>query len=141
MQAHKLLTKENHQDNILGEMTEIEKYLEEGRSYIESEDAVQASEKLYKGAEEAVKSLSRAYANGVWKEVEEKGRGTSPLLFKAADQIAGKLGGEIRNYWDTAWTLHVEGFHEARLNLDYVKKRVENIEKLVKLAETSNLNE
>jgi hypothetical protein len=114
-------------------MTEREKYLEEGKKYLQSGDVVQASEKLYKAAEETIKSLAQSYADGTWKEVEEKGRWTSPLLFKAADEIAGKLGGEIRNYWDTAWTLHVEGFHEARLNLDYLKKRVENIEKLVKL--------
>jgi hypothetical protein len=114
-------------------MTEIERYLEEGRSYIESEDVVQASEKLYKAAEETIKSLAQSYADGIWKEVKEKGRWTSPLLFKAVRQIAEKLGGELRNYWDTAWTLHVEGFHEARLDIDDVKERVENIEKLVKL--------
>ena len=117
-------------------MTEIEKYLGEGKQYLASKDAAQASEKLYKAAEEAVKALARTHANGVWKEVEKEGRWPSPLLFKAVRQIAGKLGGEIRNYWDTAWTLHVEGFHEARLDVDDVKERVENVEKLIKLAES-----
>lgn len=117
-----------------GEMTEIEKYLEEGERYIESGDAVQASEKLYKAAEEAVKSLAQSYANGVWKEAEERGRWTSPLLFKAVLQIARNLKSkEIERYWDTAWTLHVEGFHEGRLDIEYIEERAKDIEKLVKL--------
>ena len=122
-------------------MTEIGRYLEEGKSYIESEDVVQASEKLYKAAEETIKSLAQSYADGIWKEVKEKGRWTSPLLFKAVRQIAEKLGGELRNYWDTAWTLHVEGFHEARLDIDDVKERVENIEKLLKLESERRKND
>ena len=79
------------------------------------------------------KLLSVAYANGVCQEAEEKGRWTSPLLFRAVREIAGKLGREVVNYWDAAWFLHVEGFHEARLDIDDIKERVENIEKLVKL--------
>jgi Tfp pilus assembly protein PilF len=38
----------------------IEKYLEEGVKYLERNDSVQASEKLYKAAEEAVKVLASA---------------------------------------------------------------------------------
>ncbi|MDH5364166.1 MAG: PaREP1 family protein [Dehalococcoidia bacterium] len=97
---------------------------------------MQASEKLYKAAEEAVKALSQVYANGVWKEVAEKGRWTSPLLFRAVTEIAKNLKNEeIRRYWNTAWTLHVEGFHEGRLEIDYVKEEARDIEELVNLAE------
>jgi len=52
-------------------------------------DVIQASEKLYKAAEEAI------------------------------------------NYWDSAWTLWVEGFHEAKLDLEEVKERLEDIKRLV----------
>ena len=45
---------------------------------------VQASEKLHKAAEEAMKALAWTQANGVCKEVEEKGRWTSP--FRAEDK-------------------------------------------------------
>ena len=120
------------------EIKGIKGFLDEGKSYIAKGDSVQASEKLYKAAEEAIKALSRAYADGVWEEVQEKGRWTSPLLFKAVRQIARSLNDEeIRHYWDTAWFLHVEGFHEARLSIDEVKARLGDIAELVKLAEES----
>jgi len=113
------------------------KFLGEGKSYLEKGDPVQASEKLYKAAEEAVKSLSQAYANGVWKKVQEEGRWTSPLLFRAVTEIARNLKNEeIRRYWNAAWTVQVEGFHEGRLDMDYVKEEVKDIKKLVKLVET-----
>jgi len=44
----------------------IREFLAEGKSYIEIRESFQASEKLYKAAEEAVKALSQAYVNGVW---------------------------------------------------------------------------
>ena len=114
----------------------IREFLAEGKSYIELGDSIQASEKLYKAAEEAVKALSQVYANGVWKEVAEKGRWTSLLLFRAVIEIARNLKNEeIRRYWNTAWTLHVEGFHEGRLEIDYIKEEARDIEELVKLAE------
>jgi len=114
---------------------DIKEFLDEGKSYIELGNSIQASEKLYKAAEEAVKSLSQRYADGVWKEVVAEGRWTSPLLFKAVTQIARTLKNEqIRRYWNTAWTLHVEGFHEGRLSIDYIKEQAEDIEELVKLA-------
>jgi len=120
------------------EIKDIKGFLDEGKSYIELGDSIQASEKLYKAAEEAVKSLSRGYANGVWEEVAEEGRWTSPLLFKAVTQIARTLKNEqIRRYWAVAWTLHVEGFHEGRLDIDYIREQTKDIEDLVKLAETS----
>jgi len=120
------------------EIKGIKGFLDEGKSYVELGNSVQASEKLYKAAEEAIKALSRAYADGVWEEVQEKGRWTSPLLFKAVRQIARSLNDEeIRHYWDTAWFLHVEGFHEARLSIDEVKARLGDIAELVKLAEES----
>ena len=49
------------------------KFLDEGKAYLGKGDPLQASEKLYKAAEEAIKALSQTYANGIWKEVEEKG--------------------------------------------------------------------
>ena len=118
------------------EIGDIKSFVDEGKRYIELGNSIQASEKLYKAAEEAVKSLAQIYADGVWKEVERKGRWTSPLLFEAVLQIAKNLKmKEMRRYWDTAWTLHVEGFHEGRLSVEYIKEAVEDIEDLVKLVE------
>jgi len=120
------------------EIKRIKEFLNEGKRNIELGDSIQASEKLYKAAEEAVKSLAQAHGDGVWKEVAEEGRWTSPLLFKGVMQIARSLRNEqVRRYWNTVWTLHVEGFHEGRLSIDYVKEEAKDIEELVKLAETS----
>jgi len=120
------------------EISSIKEFLNEGKSYIELGNSIQASEKLYKAAEEAVKSLCRAHGNGVWKEVAEEGRWTSLLLFKGVMEIARSLKNEeIRRYWAVAWTLHVEGFHEGRLSIEYVKEQAKDIEELVKLVETS----
>jgi len=50
-----------------------------------------------------------------------------------------KVNPDIIHWWAQAWVLRVEGFHEARLNVEEVKvrvKRVEFIEKLVELSKS-----
>jgi len=108
----------------------ISEFLSEGESYIERGDSVQASEKLYKAAEEAIKILALTHAPEVHKEALRRDRWTTDLLFKAADE----MGREVRHCWDSAWTLHVEGFHEMNLNISSVEERIEDIAELVKLA-------
>ena len=105
------------------------KFLREGEDLVDRGDAIQASEKLYKAAEEVIKGQARIHADAkdVYAEAERRGRWNTTLLFKAA-RI---LGREIRHYWDSAWTLHVEGFHEAKLDLEEVKERLEDVKKLV----------
>ncbi len=61
------------------------KYLDEGRTLVDK-DPVQASEKLYKAAEEAVKALAIFYnLQDVLAGVEEKGRWTASYLEKAVE--------------------------------------------------------
>jgi len=105
------------------------RFLREGEDLVDRGDVIQASEKLYKAAEEAIKEQAgiHAHAKDVYAEAERRGRWNTTLLFKAA-RILGK---EIRHYWDSAWTLHVEGFHEAKLDLEEVKERLEDIKRLV----------
>ena len=110
-------------------------FLAQGKKYLDKGDAVQASEKLYKAAEEAMKRLALSHAPEVGKEAVKKGSWTTDLLFKAADA----MGREIRHCWDTAWTLHVQEFHEMRLDIDSVGKRIEDIAELVKIAEDKHL--
>ena len=107
------------------------RFLSEGKGYIEQDATVQASEKLYKAAEESIKVLSETRAPEIYREATERGKWSRDLLFRAAD----RMGREIRHHWDSAWTLHVEGFHEMGLKIGSVKERVEDIEELVKLAE------
>ena len=107
------------------------KYLEEGKA-LADKDPVQASEKLYKAAEEVVKALALHFDLGeVIERVERRGRWTVTELEKAVEVIADKLGEWFRYSWDSAWVLHVWGFHEAKLDSRAVKLRAPDVERMV----------
>nr|WP_245522584.1 PaREP1 family protein [Vulcanisaeta distributa] len=111
------------------------KYLNEGRNLI-NKDPVQASEKLYKAAEEAIKALAITLNLDEAKAAREQGRWTAALLFSAVDSISDRLGREeVRLWWRVARFLHVEGFHEARLKPSQVMRDLKHVEALVKLAQ------
>jgi hypothetical protein len=111
-----------------------ERFLAEGRELIDK-DPVQASEKLYKAAEEAVKAIATALNLDEVRKALEKGKWTVSLLNDAVYTISEKLGvKEVMDWWDAAWFLHVEGFHEARLRSIDVAKRLGHVEALVSLA-------
>jgi hypothetical protein len=111
------------------------RYLGEGRALV-GKDPVQASEKLYKAAEEAVKALAIFYnLQDVLAGVEEKGRWTVSYLEKAVEAISERLGGWFLQSWDNAWALHVWGFHEAKLDSKAVEIRLPYIERMVLEAE------
>jgi len=109
-------------------------YLEEGRSIVEK-DPIQASEKLYKAAEECVKALAIYLKIEVLRNVEERGRWTVTDIIRAVNEIAKAIGSWILDAWDHAWVLHVWGFHEAKLRSIDVEARMPYIEKLVKFTE------
>ncbi len=111
------------------------KYLEEGKRLVDS-DPVQASEKLYKAAEEAVKALAVYHRlEDILGKVRERGRWTVSLLSKAVTRLAKLVGSWVLDAWDHAWALHVWGFHEAKLDAEDVKVRIPYVEKLVRYAE------
>jgi hypothetical protein len=111
-----------------------EKFLRDSEALIDK-DPVQASEKLYKAAEEAIKAMAVALGLDEAKTAETQDRWTAQLLFDAVDSISTKLNRkEIRLWWGRAWFLHVEGFHEARLKPRQVREDVEYIEDIVRLA-------
>jgi len=108
--------------------------LEEGVSLIDKEP-VQASEKLYKAAEECVKALAlHLNLSDIVKKAKERGRWTATELEKSVLKISEELGEWFRQAWDTAWALHVWGFHEAKFNSEDVKTRLSSIEKMVEEA-------
>jgi len=109
------------------------KMFDEAKEFLAKEDSIQASEKLYKVAEETVKALAAEYAKDVVEEAEKEGRWKVGLLEKAVRKISRRLNPEVRHWWDTAYYLHVEGFHEARLDIEGVKERLQEIENLIKL--------
>ena len=131
------LIKELHLDPA----TEIEvhrelakKFLEDGLKLIEA-DPVQASEKLYKAAEEALKVLVLKHElKEIIEKVEKRGRWKAEDFFEAVSMLRQVYGDDIRRLWSTAWELHVWGFHEAKATNKYVKERAEDVRKLVELA-------
>jgi hypothetical protein len=107
------------------------RFLAEGKALVDR-DPVQASEKLYKAAEEAVKALAiRLNLSEVLRRVEGRGRWSATDLEKAVLRSSERLGGWVRQSWDAAWVLHVWGFHEARLDAEDVKARAPDVERLV----------
>ena len=111
-----------------------ERFLAEGGELI-GRDPVQASEKLYKAAEEAVKAIAIALNLPEAIKALEKGRWTLSLLDDVVYAISEKLKvKELMDWWDSAYRLHVDGFHEARLRSVDVAKRYGHVEALVSLA-------
>jgi hypothetical protein len=106
------------------------KYLEEGKNLIDK-DPVQASEKLYKAAEEVTKALATHFnLRDILGDVERSGRCVGKLE-KAVLRISERLGDWFSAAWDRAWTLHVWGFHEAKLDPEDVRARLPDIERMV----------
>ncbi|WP_428480583.1 PaREP1 family protein [Pyrobaculum arsenaticum] len=110
------------------------RFLAEGVALAEG-DPVRASERLYKAAEEAVKALAVALGLEEAQKAEEQGRWIAALLFTAVDKIARKTVRDFKLWWKSAWFLHVEGFHEARLTPEQVKDDVEYVKNIVDTAE------
>jgi hypothetical protein len=109
-------------------------FLEEGKNFVER-NPVQASEKLYKAAEESVKLLTFYLGiSDVLTQVKQRDRWTVTELEKAVEVISQKLGDWFRSSWDTAWVLHVWGFHEAKFDSEAVKVRLPAIERIVEEA-------
>ena len=107
------------------------KYLGEGKS-LTDKDPVQASEELYKVAEEVVKALAIHFnLSGIIERVDERGRWTATELEKAVLRISERVGEWLLDSWDRAWALHVWGFHEARFDSEDVRRRLPAIEKIV----------
>ena len=51
-----------------------------------------------------------------------------------AKKLSDKIDKRIYDDWDHAYFLHVEGFHEARLDSVQVKNRIAYIEELLKIS-------
>ncbi|RLG03219.1 MAG: hypothetical protein DRN61_05165 [Thaumarchaeota archaeon] len=111
-----------------------ERYLREGESLIDK-DAVQACEKLYKSAEEVIKTLAMTERLSEADEAKKRNRWTLPLLDAAARKLGEKISERIYDDWDHAYFIHVEGFHEARLRPEQVKARLRYVKELLDLAE------
>jgi len=108
-----------------------EKYFADGKELVDK-DPVQASEKLYKVAEECVKALAIHYnLEDILRNVEERGRWTVTDLEKAVKEISKRVDEPFISYWDHAWVLHAWGFHEAKLDSESVKMMIKYVESML----------
>ena len=108
-----------------------EKFLREAKECIERDDAVQASEKLYKVAEECIKALAIKFNLPEAQEAYKVGGWWLKLLSRAAKTLSSKLNEPaINRGWCVAYDLHVWGFHEASLTVDHIKVSLVDIEQL-----------
>jgi len=108
--------------------------LDEARQAIEKEDAVQASEKLYRVAEECIRAMAKALDLDEAREARGRGRWTLRLLDVVAAKLVERLDRRVYDDWSHAYFLYVEGFHEARLSIDQVKARARYVEELLEIA-------
>jgi len=110
----------------------IKRLLKEADELLSKGDVVQASEKYYKAAEEAIKILSYKNSVNAVSKVKRIGHWNSKLYFDAVEELENLYHG-IRSLWISAWLLHIEGFHEARLSKENIQHLKSDVEKLVEL--------
>lgn len=105
-----------------------ETYLEEGISLVEK-NPTEASLKLYKAAEEAIKAIALALGlKNTWTKEEDKS--TFRELEKIVTTLAKKYGDDVVAWWSAAVTLYDLGYVERRLETEHVKRRIPHIQKL-----------
>jgi len=110
-----------------------ERSLEEAKEFIAKGDVAQASEKLYKAAEECIKALSEKFHLPQLDIVKKRGRWDTWLLGQAATDLGRILREEkIRCAWTVAYDVHVWGFHEAKYRVEDVESAIPIIEWLMK---------
>ena len=108
-----------------------DRYLKEAKECISKGDSVQASEGLYKVAEECIKALAMKFRIPEANEAYREGRWYTRLLSRAAKVLSSKLDEPLINIaWSIAYDLHVWGFHEASLAIDHVRFCMPYVSKL-----------
>lgn len=112
---------------------ELDRMFKEAFLYIDRGDTVQASEKLYKVAEESVKMLAKLHNLAEYREAKKRGRWVTGLLFRAVDRLSEIYGLDFSKAWSSAWTLHVEGFHEGKLPTNVVRSYASIIEDILNI--------
>jgi len=115
------------------------KYIAEAEDYLKKGDAVQASEKAYKTAEEIVKALAEKFNIPEYQQASKEGRWNTYWLASAVNRLAKDLGDWVLNGWNSAYILHVWGFHEVKLSTsditEYLRKVKEMLDNVIKVLE------
>jgi len=112
-----------------------EKYFREAEEYINKNDPIQASEKLYKSVEECLKALAEIHKISELEEARKNNRWFTWLLGKAAKTLARKMNEpKIAETWAIAYDIYVWGFHEAKYTIDEIKDSIDYVKWLIEYA-------
>jgi hypothetical protein len=103
-------------------------YLEEAEEFLRRGDTVQASEKYYKAAEEAIKILALALNLEILDSVKKEGWSLK-FLNRAVYQISKFLGEDIIEYWNSATAIYT-----VNLDLETLELLANDVAKLVEIA-------
>ena len=106
--------------------------MQRAKGYLRKNDPMQASEKLYKVAEESVKYLAEINDLTEFQNAQREGKWNTPRLLSASQNLSNILNKpEIAQGWSNAYILHTVGFHENRLNNNEVAFYLPSVETLV----------
>jgi hypothetical protein len=125
-----LISRNDPKEEIKLRLELARKYMRECEEYLKNGDAVQASEKAYKVAEELIKALAEKFNLEEYQKALREGRWYTYLLVSAPSKLSQKLVDWVLSGWDAGYTLHVWGFHEAKLTVSDIIPRVEKIRKM-----------
>ncbi|QGR17623.1 superfamily I DNA and RNA helicase and helicaseubunit [Sulfurisphaera ohwakuensis] len=128
------LSKKDPSEGIKIRMELAKKYINEVEEYLKKGDAVQASEKAYKAAEEVIKALAEKYNIQEHQQALKEGRWYTYLLSKAANTLSSMLGDKIIKGWSSAYLLHVWGFHEAKLGTKDIVSYINAVKEMIEEA-------
>lgn len=109
--------------------SEIMGFIEKANKLLDDNDPPDASEKLYKAAEESIKVLA-IKENPT---LDNSDYWSARTLWAQVDILNNIYGDGLRDSWDTAWSLHTQGFHEHLLSREQILERVQKIVDLVNL--------
>ncbi|ADX84894.1 PaREP1 family protein [Saccharolobus islandicus] len=130
-----LISKNDPKEEIKLRLDLAKKYMKECEEYLKKNDPVQASEKAYKVAEELIKALSEKFNLEEYQKTLKEGRWYAYLLVSASSKLSQKLGDWVLSGWDAGYSLHVWGFHEAKLAINDILPRVEKVRKMLEESE------
>ena len=130
-----LISRNDPKEEIKLRLELARKYMRECEEYLKNGDAAQASEKAYKVAEELIKALAEKFNLEEYQKALKEGRWYTYLLVSASSKLSQKLGDWVLSGWDAGYSLHVWGFHEAKLTVSDIISRVEKIRKMLEESE------
>jgi len=108
--------------------------MSEAEEYVKKGDVVQASEKVYKVAEEVIKALSEKFNLQEYQQAIREGRWYTYLLVSASEVLSTKLGDWVIDGWSSAYILHVWGFHEGKLPINRIEGYISKVRKMLEEA-------